>query len=127
VGTGPSCASIAAVPVPAGDEDAGPLVLLVFGKRHAAQTLTMDFYAPSHGLTSAEMAVLRSICGGMKPKDIAREQSVAISTVRSHICSIRAKTQTGSIRDLLNRVAVLPPITPVMKAMASARTATAVH
>ena len=127
VGTGQACASIAAVPVPAGEEDADTLVLLVFGKRHASQTLTMDFYARSHGLTSAEMAVLRSICSGMKPKEIAREQCVAISTVRSHICSIRAKTQTGCIRDLINRVAVLPPITPVMKAMASARVATAVH
>jgi hypothetical protein len=40
---------------------------------------------------------------------------VAISTVRSHICSIRQKTQTGSIRELVNRVTVLPPITSVLK------------
>jgi len=97
------------------DDDA--LALLVLGRRSAADSLTVDFYARSNGLTSAESTVLKRICVGLKPKEVAREQGVAISTVRSHICSIRTKTQTGSIRELLNRVAVLPPITPVLKAM----------
>jgi DNA-binding CsgD family transcriptional regulator len=104
------------------------MVLLVFGKRSAAETLTVDFYARSHGLTSAEMNVLKHICSGMKPKEIARDNGVAISTVRSHICSIRVKTQTDSIRDLINRVAVLPPITPAMKtAMGGKAQGAAVH
>ena len=46
-------------------------------------------------------------------------QAVAISTVRSHICSIRQKTQTGSIRELINRVTVLPPISPALKTSGS--------
>lgn len=106
---------VAVVPMHGGDDDA--LALLVLGRRSAADTLTVDFYARSNGLTSAESTVLKRICIGLKPKDVAREQGVAISTVRSHICSIRTKTQTGSIRELLNRIAVLPPITPVIKAM----------
>ncbi len=110
--------SVAAVPMPASDDDSGEaLVLLVFGKRCASETLTVDFYARSHGLTATETSVLKRICGGMKPKEIAREHGVAISTVRSHICSIRVKTQTDSIRDLVNRIAVLPPITPAMKTL----------
>jgi len=108
---------VAVVPMHGGDDDA--LALLVLGRRSAADTLTVDFYARSNGLTSAEATVLKRICVGLKPKDVAREQGVAISTVRSHICSIRTKTQTGSIRELLNRVAVLPPITPVLKAMSA--------
>lgn len=111
--------------VPVGDADTGgePLALLVFGKRQASETLTVDFYARTHGLTSAELSVLKSMCAGLKPKEIARHQGVAISTVRSHICSIRIKTQTGSIRDLLSRVAVLPPITPAVKSLGSAASA----
>jgi hypothetical protein len=46
--------------------------------------------------------------------------------VRSHICSIRIKTQTDSIRELINRVAVLPPITPALKTALS-KEPTAVH
>lgn len=111
--------------VPVGDADTGgePLALLVFGKRQASETLTVDFYGRTHGLTSAELSVLKSMCAGLKPKEIARRQGVAISTVRSHICSIRIKTQTGSIRDLMSRVAVLPPITPAVKSLGSAASA----
>lgn len=108
---------VAAVPIQGGDELGEPLALMVLGRRSSADSLTVDFYARSNGLTSAEANVLKRICGGLKPKEVAREQGVAISTVRSHICSIRTKTQTGSIRELLNRVAVLPPITPVLKSM----------
>lgn len=112
--------SVAVVPMPldAGGAAEG-LALLVFGKRRTAGTLTVDFYARSHGLTGAEANVLKRICGGLRPKEIAREQGVAISTVRTHVCSIRMKTQTGSIRELINRVSTLPPITPVMKATAA--------
>ena len=63
--------------------------------------------------------VLQALCEGAKPKEIASMQAVAISTVRSHICSIRQKTQTGSIRELINRVTVLPPITPALKSSGS--------
>lgn len=111
---------VAVVPVGDADEGSEPLTLLVFGKRQANETLTVDFYARTHGLTSAELSVLKAMCAGLKPKEIARRQGVAISTVRSHICSIRIKTQTGSIRDLLSRVAVLPPITPAVKSFGSA-------
>lgn len=108
--------SVASVPMPA-EPDEGPecLALLVFGKRRATETLTLDFYARSHALTATESSVLKAICAGVQPKQIAREQGVAISTVRSHICSIRLKTGTASIRDLMSRVSVLPPITLAMK------------
>jgi DNA-binding CsgD family transcriptional regulator len=107
---------VAVVPM-ASEDGSEPLALLVFGKRHANESLTVDFYARTHGLTGAELNVLKLMCAGAKPKEIARRQGVAISTVRSHICSIRVKTQTGSIRDLLGRVAVLPPITPAVKTL----------
>jgi len=115
LGRNGSSSAIAAVPIGADANAAEALVLLVFGKRPAGATLTADFFARGHGLTSAETQVLKRICDGMKPKEIARENSVAISTVRSHICSIRIKTQTASIRDLVNRVALLPPMTPAVK------------
>jgi DNA-binding CsgD family transcriptional regulator len=128
VGHNGGTVSVAAVPMPVGDDDnLETQVLLVFGKRSAVETLTVDFYARSHGLTGTEMNVLKRICGGMKPKEIARDHGVAISTVRSHICSIRIKTQTDSIRELVNRVAVLPPITPAMKTSLNKAPEAAVH
>jgi DNA-binding CsgD family transcriptional regulator len=108
--------SVAVLPLPCGEaEHSEPLALLVFGKRHSCEALTVDFYARTQGLTGAESRVLLALCQGDKPKEIARALGVAISTVRSHICSIRQKTQTGSIRELVRRVTVLPPITSAIK------------
>ena len=115
-----SAVSVAVLPLPGSESDDGePLALLVFGKRHTCEALTVDFFARSQGLTGAEARVLQALCEGAKPKEIASMQAVAISTVRSHICSIRQKTQTGSIRELINRVTVLPPITPALKSSGS--------
>jgi DNA-binding CsgD family transcriptional regulator len=110
--------SVAVLPMPGGDEDddnGEALALLTLGKRQPCETLTVDFFARSQGLTGAEGRVLQALCNGAKPKEIATQCDVAISTVRSHICSIRVKTQTANIRELVDRVAKLPPITPAVK------------
>jgi DNA-binding CsgD family transcriptional regulator len=103
--------------VPMGGDAIGDegLAMLVFGKQPASETLTLDFFARTHRLTAAEVTVLHGLCAGERPKEIAKKIGVAISTVRTQIGSIRIKTQTGSIRELVNRVAALPPITPAMK------------
>ncbi|HEX3140522.1 MAG TPA: LuxR C-terminal-related transcriptional regulator [Rhizobacter sp.] len=111
--------SIALVPMGAEGGDAEPLVLLVLGKRQSCETLTVDFFARTQGLTSAESRVLQVLCDGLRPKEAAREFGVAVSTIRTQISSIRTKTQTASIRDLVNRVTTLPPITLAMKSVLS--------
>lgn len=113
--------SVAVLPLPAqdsgfdADSAAEPLVMLVLGKQGANQTLTLDFFARTHKLTSAETAVLRALCAGQSPKQVAANLCVAISTIRTQIGSIRLKTQTASLRELADKVAALPPITPAMK------------
>jgi DNA-binding CsgD family transcriptional regulator len=107
---------VAVVPMPAAQQDGESLALLMLGKRHSCEALTVDFFARTKGLTGAEANVLQALCSGLRPKEVARQFGVAVSTVRSQISSIRTKTHTASIQDLVNRVAVLPPITPVMKA-----------
>lgn len=108
--------SVAVLPMTRSEDGAGePLALLVFGKRRYCEALTVDFYARTRGLTGAESAVLHDLCRGATPKEIAHDRSVAISTVRTHISSIRQKTRTQSIRDLVHRVTALPPITSAIK------------
>jgi len=93
-----------------GDQAPAVVVLLVLGKRQVCAPLSTDFFARSHGLTLAETTVLKRLGDGARPAVIAAELSVAISTVRSHISSIRHKTQSPSIADLLRKLTVLPPI-----------------
>lgn len=111
---------VAVIPIAAG-ADTGPdrHALLVFNKRASCAALTIDFYARSNGLTATESAVLLRLSEGLKPKDIARIQGVALSTVRSQISSIRSKTRTASIGELAARVAGLPPFAPALKSVSA--------
>jgi DNA-binding CsgD family transcriptional regulator len=91
--------------------------LLVFGKRQVCEPLSVEFFARSHQLTNAESVVLMGLCGGLRPTQIAAQSGVAISTVRTHIGSIRVKTETASIGELLQMLTVLPPIVPALNKM----------
>ena len=93
------------------------LALLTFGKRPVSDTLRIALFARLQGITAAEARVLEALCQGVSPKDIAAEQGVALSTVRSHISRMRVKTQTATIRELIGRVAALPPVSPGMKSV----------
>jgi DNA-binding CsgD family transcriptional regulator len=110
--------SVAAVPMGSDQEGDETLVLLVLGRRQSCEALTVDFFARTQGLTSAEAKVLQALCDGLRPKEAARRLGVAVSTIRTQISSIRTKTQTTSIRDLVSRVTALPPIAPAMKSSA---------
>ena len=107
---------VALVPLGNDSHETEAKVLLVLGKRQSCETLTVDFFARAQGLTGAEAKVLQALCDGQRPKEAARQFGVAVSTIRTQISSIRTKTQTASIRDLVGRVASLPPITLAMKA-----------
>ena len=103
------------MPLNDGQHDSDVMVLLLLGKRQTCAGLTVDFFAHTHGLTSAEARVLHALCGGMRQKEVARQFDVAVSTVRTQISSIRHKTQTASIRDLVERVSTLPPMASRMR------------
>jgi DNA-binding CsgD family transcriptional regulator len=92
-------------------------VLLVFGKAQMCEALSVDHYARVHGLTHAEGMVLAALCDGDTPAEVAERFGVAVSTVRTQISAIRQKTRSGSIRELVRRVAVLPPIVPAFGRM----------
>jgi DNA-binding CsgD family transcriptional regulator len=78
-------------------------------------------FALAHRLTPAETGVLQGLCGGRSPLEIAHAQCVAISTVRTQISSIRAKTGADSIRDLVQQVATLPPLVSALRQSRCAR------
>lgn len=114
LGDGARRISVAVVPLPAiGGGEA--LTLLVFGKRRVCEDLSAHWFARQHRLTPAEARVLGALCNGRRPVEIAQAQSVAISTVRSQIGSVRAKTGAANIRALVQQVAVLPPLVGALR------------
>ena len=109
LGTELQRASISVVPLEA-TGDAPRAVLVVLGKRSVCESLSVQGFARTHGLTGAETRVLIELCNGAPPAEVASAFGVAISTVRSQIGSMRQKTGSASIRALVRQVAVLPPV-----------------
>jgi DNA-binding CsgD family transcriptional regulator len=98
------------VPFDRGDEEGQ--VLMIFGNRQTYDPLSLKCYARQHALTPSETNVLSALLQSQRPSEIAANNGVSISTVRSQIGSIRTKTGAPSIRELISRVASLPPLMP---------------
>lgn len=88
-------------------------IALLFARPEVGESGMFGFFARSHGLTQTEEQVLAILCRGLSTPEIAVQMKVAVSTVRSHVRSLCAKTGSSGVRELVNRVAVLPPVAPV--------------
>jgi DNA-binding NarL/FixJ family response regulator len=59
--------------------------------------------------------VLLALCRGLDINEIAAENGVAVSTIRSQIKTLREKAGASSIRRLLQRINSLPPVVPALR------------
>jgi DNA-binding CsgD family transcriptional regulator len=115
IGRGEAQINVSIVPLRTSIDDQQAAALLVLGKRHVGGVLAVQAFARLHGLTSGETRVLLALCDGLPPIATATQHGVAISTVRSQIGSIRAKTGAASICDLIHKVASLPPLMSALR------------
>ena len=63
--------------------------------------------------------MLTQLCAGCRVEDIASLQGVQLSTVRTHIKSLRQKTGASSIREIVRRMACMPQMTSVLRLVKS--------
>lgn len=110
VGALPQPLALAVVPGPHCPGPNRHRVLVMLPRHQLCEPLSTYGFARDHGLSAAETQVLQLLCDGRQPIEIAEAQSVAIATVRTQIASIRMKTDTATIGELIQRVARLPPI-----------------
>ena len=110
--------TLAVIPLALGNGRPGALVIL--GRRHLCETLSVEMFARRHGLTGAEANVLQALCEGVPPAEIATQFGVKLATVRTQVAAIRSKTAAASIRELVRRVAALPPIVPALREVMAA-------
>jgi DNA-binding CsgD family transcriptional regulator len=103
-------AQVCVAVVPLLGADRRQATLLVVGKSRVCEELSVHWFARSHALTTAETEVLRGLCSGLRPQEVAARQGVALSTIRTQVSSIRAKTRTSSVPSLVRKVALLPPL-----------------
>lgn len=110
-----ACLSVAVTPLRDVSRPHGGAVALVFARNAVCDALMLCFFARSHGLTRTEEQVLGILCQGLSAPQVAKQLNVAVSTVRSHVRSLCAKTRTAGVRELVSRVAVLPPVAPAFR------------
>lgn len=87
----------------------------MFSRASVCESLMLCFFARSHNLTATEEHVLGILCQGYSAPQVASQLKVAVSTIRSHVRSLCAKTRSSGVRELVNRVAVLPPVAPTLR------------
>jgi DNA-binding CsgD family transcriptional regulator len=112
---GPSGPRVSVSVVPMGEPGELPATLLVLGKRQACEMLSREAFARHHGLTMAEARVLDRLCDGERPSAIAERLGVKLTTVRTQIGSIRAKTGARDIGQIVQLVSRLPPLPCLMR------------
>lgn len=84
--------------------------LLLFAKQQRCDATSITLFARERGLTRAEGQVLAQVCRGLRPSEIATQHGVQVCTVRTQLRSIRQKTASDSVRELVEKVSVLPPL-----------------
>ena len=116
--SGPSRQRVSVSVVPLREAGEAPATLLIFGKDRVCEELSVDAFAREHALTLTETRVLKLLCAGRRPGDIAEVQGVRLTTVRTQIGCIRAKTGSRDIGAVVNRVSRLPPLPSLMRSAA---------
>ncbi|MBQ1765335.1 MAG: helix-turn-helix transcriptional regulator, partial [Aquincola sp.] len=109
--------SVVVVPLPQSAQVPEGATLLMFNKRQVCEELSVEAFARGHRLTGTETQVLKALCAGARPAEVAQTQGVQLSTVRTQIGSIRAKTGAATLRDLVQQVARLPPMTTTLRVL----------
>lgn len=107
--------TVAVLPLKTGVGLPAEKAALLFQRPSVCESLMLCFFARSHGLTNTEEQVLGILCHGYSAPQVAAEMKLAVSTVRSHVRSLCAKTYSSGVRQLISRVAMLPPVVPAVQ------------
>ena len=93
----------------------GQHVLVMLGRRQPCSELGLEMLAVSYGLTLAERRVLGALVREASPREIAAQNSVALSTIRTQIQAIRVKLGARNVEGLLLRAAEVPPVASALR------------
>ncbi len=83
---------------------------LMFSRAGVCESLMLSFFSRAHQLTASEENILGLMCAGLTAPEMAVQLKVAEATVRTHVRNICTKTHSNGIREVVKRLAVLPPL-----------------
>lgn len=85
------------------------MLILSPSSRHT-QTAAVRWLAREFGLSAAEARLLPPMMNGLRPAAIATQLGLRLSTVRSQLASLYAKTSCTCQQDLILLLATFPPV-----------------
>ena len=88
--------------------------MIILESQRICDRASLEVYAAALTLTASETGVMIGLAEGMSPKDLARRRDVAETTVRTQVRAVLAKTNCRGIRELVLRLAKLPPMAAPM-------------
>lgn len=110
--------TMSVVPLNNGPDGPCGRIALFLSRVSVCESGVLGCFARSYSLTLTEQRVLVFLCHCLSTPEIAIQMKIAVSTVRSHVRSLCIKTSCCGVRELVQRVAVLPslraaPLVPV--------------
>lgn len=109
-GRGEHRAGVAIVPLSEATWGDTVQVALVFEKAALGSDLGLYFFAQAYRLTRSEQVVLGVLSSGKSVVEVARELKSSVNTARTHVRGILVKTGLQSVRALIKRLGMLPPL-----------------
>ena len=110
LGQGEHRSGVAILPL-AEPEPGDPVqVALVFEKAALGNDLGLYFFAQAYRLTRSEQTVLGVLSSGKSVVEVAGELKSSVHTTRTHVRGILVKTGQQSLRGLIKRLGMLPPV-----------------
>ncbi len=85
-------------------------IAIIFSRSGMCEALMMSFFSRAYHLTRSEEQILSMLCTGLTAPEMAQQLHVGEATVRTHIRNICAKTDSNGIREIVKRLALLPPL-----------------
>jgi DNA-binding CsgD family transcriptional regulator len=85
-------------------------IAIIFSRSGMCEALMMSFFSRAYHLTRSEEQILGMLCTGLTAPEMAEQLHVGEATVRTHIRNICAKTDSNGIREIVKRLALLPPL-----------------
>jgi len=90
--------------------EGGGYALVTLRSTSDSPSFSAEILSGLFGLSPAQADIALAIFAGKAPEEIAAERGVAISTLRSHLAEIFARTGAENQRDLVRLLGMLPPV-----------------
>jgi DNA-binding CsgD family transcriptional regulator/PAS domain-containing protein len=103
-------AMVSPLPIAFNDNNVSSCAMITLRTLLSASQFSVRFLAQALELTPTQSAIALQLLNGLSVEEIAAERNSQVSTVRTHLAEIFARTKTTNQRDLVRLLGSFPPV-----------------